>query len=317
MAYGEGSDFHISLYDYFQEELQYNLYSTAGPLETEVVTAQVTTASRPVALAISPDQSKHICYVLSSGRFEHAWQSETGEEWIKSSPTYYGTHCSVAVDENGQPHLAYYLGGTLKHAWGTWNSGDQEWGWQTESLEYLVSPPNMRTGIAVEESGSVHIAYSGGNWYKHAYGEWVSDGVWAWTVTNTPGSDPSTLVLDDNGPHLVIVGSVGTGHAWAVWEDTEWVWYLEEVDTAASGSRSLTISQDGTLHIAYSTGYTMKYAAATYDAGVSGWSWETDIVDDPEEPGVVAFPSIVVDEFGSVYIAYSDITNGTLKLAHN
>ena len=98
----------------------------------------------------------------------------------------------------------------------------------------------------------------------------------------------------------------------------QWGWNSEQVDSRG-GSTSLAIDKNDGLHVAYydSVANALKYASGEYDSGTDMWSWETQVVDDPVGENVGEFTAIAVHDSGSIYIAYYDVTNGDLKLAHN
>ena len=61
----------------------------------------------------------------------------------------------------------------------------------------------------------------------------------------------------------------------------------------------------------------LKYSSGTYDSASETWSWQTEIVDDPAGENVGQYTAIAVHDSGSIYIAYYDVTNENLKIAHN
>ena len=337
VAYGEGPDFHIAYFDDTQNDLLYTLYSTVGAAETEVVMEQ-SRFGQYSDIAISPvDKSKHIShYVQSPGaNLGHAWLPTTGGGWqlsVADSVGTVGQFSSMAVGKDGVPHMAYYdaTDNDLKHAWGTWDSVASQWVWANEVVD-SAGNVGQHTSIAVDERGALHIAYystANGGSLKHAYGP--RDAVterWKWTVTEV--SDPpsgnagkyASSAIDPRGRPHVVYFLGGPNALWHAWQSSIGDWNTEEVDDSVGsfgGHTDLAIAADGTLHIAYygAANDSLKYAAGAYNAEAGLWSWTTEVVDDPQDADVGMYPSIVVHESGSVYIAYYDETNGNLKLAH-
>jgi hypothetical protein len=179
----------------------------------------------------------------------------------------------------------------------------------------------------VAPDNSLHVSYftpSNSGTVRHAWGVWdASNTTWQWTITDV-GSNAggyTSLALDSNGhPHITYTRGSGLEHAWATWNSATlaWEWTTEQVDSRGR-STSLTIDANDSLHVAYydSSANALKYASGMYDSGTGMWSWGTQMVDDPAGENVGEFTAIAVHDSGSIYIAYYDVTNGDLKLAHN
>jgi len=232
-----------------------------------------------------PNGIKHISYHVANPDYDlgHAWQGGTSG-WITSvadAVNYVGLHSSIALS-NGSPVIAYYDNNddVLKFANGSsiWDGPPFSW------FDEVVDPDantGQYTSIAEAADGSIHVSY------------------------HTPGAG----ILK---------------HAWGTWDSAslEWQWSTEVIESSIGGSGGYTSLVNGagnSMHVSYyhAGDDALKYSSGTYDSTSETWSWQTEIVDDPDGENVGKYTAIVVHDSGSIYIAYYDVTNENLKMAHN
>ena len=220
-----------------------------------------------------------------------------------------GYYTSIAIDQNGYPHISYYDGtnGDLKYAYKT-ASGS----WVTETVD--SGGVGWYTSIALDASGNPHISYYDDTnrdlkyAYKTASGSWITE-----TVDSAGDVGRYTsIALDASGnPHISYYDGTNGDLKYA-YKTASGSWITETVDSAGDVGRYTSIALDasGNPHISYYDGTNgdLKYAYKT----ASG-SWVTETVDSTGSVGIDT--SIALDASGNPHISYYDNTNGALKYA--
>ncbi len=252
-----------------------------------------------------------------------------------------GLTYSLAIDQQGYPHLAYGGDGLYYEYW-----NGTKW-----IIKTVDDSPNVGTGayasFALDTNGNPHIAYTDHNGHlKYAYykgSSWHKETIDSNQYFNF--SFPS-LVLDSSGtPHVAyldhatraikyahnndgtgwninVVDSNGTapslaldtnGHPHIAYNDNNGnlkyahlngnSWNIETV-SSDSYSPSLAIEASGNPHIAYYnlSNHRLKYAYFT------GNSWNIETVDTLQMQNQVGFASLVLDSNGNPHIAYYDLS---------
>lgn len=269
-------------------------------------------------LAVSPDDTLHIAYLdWSTGALRYL--TDAGGTWDASvvdvDVEYYN---QIAVGTDGAVHLVYYQGhpstGHLHHA------TDRPLPWSITTVD-----PDDGSGsfasMALDDDGHVHIAYYYITDHELRYA--TDTGGTEWDVATVDSAGESTGwfssidVAADGIPHigytngfehdLVYAGGDGAGG-----------WILDTVDTTSDGidDTSTGVGEDGAVHVAYQAFYPdwpqgeLRYAVG----GPGAWSVETVETAAPGD-STGSYPSLVVDDGGTVHITYCDIGHDELRYA--
>jgi len=261
-----------------------------------------------------------------------------------------GTFNSLATDNMGNPHVAYYSheNSSLKYAMHDGNN----WIFSTIDADGVQTDSK----IAIASDGIVHVIYSGydmvqGSVLKHAQfdgSEWVLATVANYSVSGTRSPSNLDMTLDsDVGIHVVlqVAGPNSSkylyyhqydGQSWtssglnASFDELP---VLEGETVLAGYAPSLAIDDNDYVHVSY------EYSVYNLDAFTgrsvlvhsmsNGSGWTHSIVDEISQStrmtyGLGFSSSMVLDSLGDVHITYSSYgltaaenTNGSiLKYAH-
>lgn len=237
------------------------------------------------SLAYDSQGYPHIVYYNSSSRSlmytrwtGGGWHSETIH--AMPSPIYderVGEFCSIAIDDEDNPHVAYYL-----LDWYFWGPGYHNAG----ALWY-----------AYKDNAGWHISGIHGLGDLTYCGSYTSIAV---------ARDPNLGIVV---PHIAYYAQTG-GDLWHAWQDTGG-WHTAVVDGAGDVGQYTSIALDDQQHI-----YISYYDAGAQDlkfAYYDGSQWGSQIIDGADAVG--KFTSLVLDALGTVHITYYDETNGNLKHA--
>lgn len=239
----------------------------------------------------------------------------TGFETIQQS--------TIAVDANDKAHVAYFSGSDINYATnrnGTWVLIRLEQAYRIYGLPHKI-------GIAIDNLGSVHIAYfvqegAGGNasgklrYATNRSGTWQIETV---TIINPDlgyslASDVSaSLAIDSNG-HAHIGYLDGSGNVtYAANISGSWaIKIIALIDkTHRWGAQSMVVQPSGTVHMAFQS---LNCASVCYERGIeyatnAGGVWQREIVDD----GIIYSgtnysgmhsPALAMDGNGKPHISY-------------
>ncbi len=264
-----------------------------------------------------------------------AWDGMDASAGPDTVDTEGGSDTSIALDDNGYPHISYYAGGVsggLKYTHWTgsaWDGLDASVG--PDMVDHTDNFVGYDNSIALDTSGYPHISY---------YDSWNSALKYArWTGSNWDGLDASTgpdfldvsgavgkytsIALDDNGyPHISYSYFDATNYdlKYVRWTGSAWDGLTssnpDTVDTSGNVGiyTSIALDDNGYPHISYfdGTNYDLKYARWT------GSAWDgldasagPDAVDTTGDVG--SYTSIALDSSGYPHISYIDKTKTALK----
>jgi len=222
-----------------------------------------------------------------------------------------GFHLSLALDEKGQPHIAYHNGRFKKNdhrVWYLfWNGKD----WSTRSIRDSDAWESQDVSLALGPDGSAHFAYLDSYSQQVQYARHLSG---AWDVQSVEPANPDCrsfpIAVDAQGsPHIVYQTSDGALRYAVLTNDS---WTKEVVDPAAGAGyySDMTLDGQGVPHIAYydRATRTLKYATR------AGGAWSAQLVDASGDVG--QYPSIKVASDGSLHISYYDAGQTALKYAY-
>lgn len=206
---------------------------------------------------------------------------------------------SLALDSQGNPHIAYYSAGpgTLKYA----HKSGGVWTLETVDARYIVG---FTPSIAIDAAGNPHISYVGG--YLTGSLEYAVKSAGSWsieTVDNTVCTQLSSLVLDANdNARIAYLDCTNADLRYA--SRAGGAWTIETADAVNGTWASLALDEQGNPHIGY--------ALARY-AVKSGGTWTREIVDGM--PSVGEYTSLALDGQGNPRMSYYDPINKDLRYA--
>ncbi len=276
------------------------------------------------SIAIDQSDGIHVSYydgVANTGFLDYAFRAAGSSSWtitsdVDASRSYMGWFNSIALDESGNPHIAYmdYNSNNfdLKYAFCT-GSCESSSSWNKQTLDSSASVGRFAS-IAIDQYGQAHISYY-----------------------NDTSQDLQVIVMHDGETRSSPIGEVGSHHyqvgsavdsanrihlsyyngtdsagklQYAIVDDRSWeVEVVDDSSTMAGAYSSIAVDGSGNPHISYldSDSGTLRYAKH------DGSSWSLETVDPSGTVG--GYTSISVDDDGIPRISYHDSTAGSLKMA--
>ena len=248
-----------------------------------------------------------------SAKVDEAWMqsiSLTGSDWQTStldSNGDLGIHTSMAVDSNGDLHIAYYDGTNEEIKYATDESGS----WVYSSIDIVGTATG--TSIAVNSNNAVSIAYYEGTNSFLKYATQV-DGSWALTTLDSSGDAgayPSLAFDSNDNAHISYWDSTNFNLMYVT--DVSGSWVIDTLDSSdnVGAWTSIGIDSADKVHISYydSTNLNLKYATDT-----SG-SWDYSVVDISGSAGM--YSSLIIDSSDDIHISYYDGMAGSLLYAND
>jgi len=232
----------------------------------------------------------------------------------------YTESVSLAIDNNGVPHVAYC--DSSNHIdYASWTGSS--WNIQTVATDAQYSGTSGSwVSLALDSNGNPYISYyafiSSTDSYELKYA-YLSGGSWTTQVVdpNMAGISNS-IALDPSGtPHIAYYSMADTGLMYASPSGSGWT--TTQVDTGSCVGISLAFDNAGNPHISYRDGNYLKYASFRG----SSWLTPTEIALISQYDGCItslAFnpttgnPAISFYNYGSydlMYVAYSGSAWGT------
>ncbi len=297
---------HIS---YFTGLILKHAFQTDGGWEIETVD-DGPFAKGYTSLAISEDDIIHISY-LKLYYLYYAKKQDGIWQTIEVDPgpgSYGGYFSSIALDNEGHPHISHYRGqggDTIQHSY--WNQNT----WITEEIEYVGGDSSYYNSIAIDDSGFAHIGYlyteEEVSRLRHAYQDQTG-----WHIEN----------VANIRAHFSIDVEPG-GFAHFIYTDTSWLylnysfqdatgWHSSIIDESADVGKysSLAIDSENFSQISYidQTNGDLKFAYQDQSG------WHTEVVD---SDGDIRYSStsLAIDSDGKPHVCYYDYSSEDLKYA--
>jgi hypothetical protein len=276
-------------------------------------------SNAPTHLALDPKGNPHVCY--TPGVLKYA--SFDGKRWniqqIDPGSGLIEYNCWVAIAPDGTPHVTWYQYGNptggyylhVKHAVlqnGTWMARTVDFEGQTGKWN----------SIAVDAQGVPHMSYD--SFLKGALKSAVFDGQ-EWKVTLVEDREMGGDAYNRGMGNCIIVNRDGFAQISYEYDDTlryAWQtgssWKTETIDhitTTGSwmGFRTRqALDPEGNPHVVYEDGGSVKQAV--WDKS----HWQIQVI---SSPGIEKqrFSDIAIDHDGTIFIAYKDAVDGSVKIA--
>ena len=263
------------------------------------------------------------------GQFEDNVCGCEETEWVLEHVAFMddvGSHTSMAVDSEGDIHIAYYHSPNLE-LWyatrdadgGLWTNEVVDPGWQV----------GTQTAMVIDADDGVHIAYRDaingglGYAYKPAGGTWSTE--LASVDNNGVGAD---IDVDDNG--VVHISHLRGNRVPYYTYGNLGDWTTEQAGTGPVGAHGaneetgIAVAPDGTVHLCIggeilngtSGALTARRLYYGYRSAIGAWTRQTL---EGEGDGLYAgsYCDIELDDTGAVHIAHFETGNLDLRYATN
>ncbi len=232
--------------------------------------------------------------------------------------------CSVVLDSGGSYHIVFHDGqyGNLRYMY-------EGASMSTAITDQLVGGPY--SSLAIDDEDRLHISYFDRGANKLMYGTKPPDGRWSFeeiTMYDFNVTGRTAIALGPDGRvHVLYTANYHTANPYPyqdmhyVYRNTDGTWapVMNRITSMVEGPFSMTIDQEGGVHIAFTMNYWTQ-ATVSYDVRVyyghldeSGeWTFRQ-----PFEEGYMGrFPSIAVDPEGVVHISGHCEIHDALKYYH-
>jgi hypothetical protein len=232
-----------------------------------------------------------------------------GSEAIMPSDGGVLTDQAMALDANGQPHLAFDESGSgLGYA--AWDGTS----WQVEAVDSAIG---LEVAVALDAAGRPWIAHSTLD-FRLIVATRADDGSWQlWVLDRTDGfqlHSPSLAIDSQGRAHLAWVDGKSATLKYAVHDDGGW-----HVETVADkvGHVALALDAAGVPHLSFAapnggTGIARLVAPLEYAVRKSsGWAIELVGADGESD----AWSSLVIGGDGIARVSFWDFTSGSVRYA--
>jgi len=289
-----------------------------------------TGAGKYSSMKVDKEGNLHVAYVVDDGAKNPVkygfWDHKT-KRWFVMTIAQGGSFCSLTLDSQQRPHIAYVDAGTMpgsKLNYARWDGAT----WKIQAVPLNAEIIAYDSSIALDAHDRPSISfyeYTGprGSNFRVRQRVVRFNGEY-WAVETVDGDNQSgkfnSMAIDAQGHvHLAYanVNGMTAGTRYASWDGASWKLQVLEglpANQAYVGySMCLALDREGNPHISYSQyspPYAIKYAVRKLG------QWQIDVVDQVAGVGYPDRNSIFVTEAGQPYVSYFDGGRGSLKLAH-
>ncbi|MDD1772550.1 MAG: fibronectin type III domain-containing protein [Methanomassiliicoccales archaeon] len=273
-----------------------------------------------VSIVSDYNDKQHVIYLddevlaFSLGYITNSWASWQIEN-IDDSASEDQTS-SIAVDENGNAHIAYYDSYTANNtSYGRLCYANNVDGWVIEVVDNSTDSVGLYPSITLDSDGYVHISYlctdSGSETLKYATNE---AGSWHDYILDGAGNvaNYSSIGVDDDGMVYVAYLSQANSLKFITFQDGD-VKSLEAIDSGivTTDQISLAINSTGIPHVAY------YLDGELYHAYLENSTWTLESLESTSQLG--GGLSMYIDDLDQIYIGYCDpsLSQGLLKYISN
>jgi putative cofactor-binding repeat protein/parallel beta-helix repeat protein len=242
----------------------------------------------------------------------------TSPWWIQlvDSTDNVGYYSSIALDSNGNPHIAYSDMSNWNLKYASWSGS--EWTIQVvDSLERVNTFASMAPSLAIDSSDNPHISYVDDENANLKYASWTGS-AWSIQTVDSQGNVGGyiSLKLDSfDKPHICYQKMAPDFDLkYARWTGSQWE--TQTVDSAGNVGYfcSLSLDFNGNPRVSYCDTSNINSSIAILKfAAWTGSSWNIQVVDSAGDVG--RFDSLALDSRGNAHISYYDGMNGHLKYA--
>ncbi|MCE5324382.1 Ig-like domain-containing protein [bacterium] len=319
----------VSYYDSTNGDLKYAAWD-GTQWQVQTLDGSASNVGSYTSLALDSDGNPHIAYYdvtntdlkyiyLRNG----VWKSGIVDGSSGASDRV-GTYCSLALDINGRPRIAYYdeTNHDLLYAQGS-AVNDPTWTIQTVDS---VGDVGKYCSLALDSAGKPRISYYDTTNTALKYAEGTLATSPSFTITTVESANDvgqySSLALDSGGfPRIayydVTNGDLRYAQGSAAVSPT---WTIGTVDTTNSVGTycSLVLDSDDKPVIGYYDSIDGNLKIAEGDSS-EGPAWSVSILDDGQAEAetdtndVGRYVSLVLDENDNPHLSYQDVTNNSLK----
>ena len=231
-----------------------------------------------------------------------------------------GLYASLALDDNGNPHVAYFdaTNGHIKHGAFTgraWTIGTAD----SSGLQCLW------LDLAVDGSGNPHICYELYNdndpymiTYDLMYVYWNGT---AWVMDTILSQNegyyhPSIAVTSSGTPHVSYFDPLSGDLIYTTRMTGAWKSQTVHWGNFYGDYSSITLDSYNRAHISYYVYYHYYAVTALYYARWSGTNWDVELVDSADQTNDAGmYSSLALISSEQPRISYYDITNDALMYA--
>lgn len=282
--------------------------------------------------SMMPDKygNLHLVYIADDGQrypVKYAFWDHQLKRWFVMPIAMGGSFCSLTLDSEQHPHIAWADWGTMSGAklrYAHWDSGT----WKVETVPLNADTISYYTSIVLDSHDWPIISFYEYNGPKgtdfrvrQRVVRWNGQ---YWEVQTVDGQNQSgkfnALGIDGKDHvHLAYanVNGMTAGVRYGYWNGSSWK--LEIVEGLPSSEAyfghglCLVMDKDGNPNISYlrySEPYSVKYAVRR------NGQWHIETVDQLAGVGYPDRNGITLDAAGRPWISYFDAGEGALKLAH-
>lgn len=264
---------------------------------------------RSPSIAVETDGTPHVAYIDATRHMlRHALRTESGWSREDLEPVWDERGCSLALDAQGRPYVAFIAGGSASCA--VWDGSR----WRVEFLGGCNGTSTL--ALTAAPDGSVHACIqgscSGGIYYgivSHAIR--VGD-AWAESVIESRIDNfafhgiVSIAARDSSDPHIALWNDSSGGVGYVRKTGGQWV---REV-VGSGGANTIALDASGVPHVVFGDA-----AVRGLRLGVRGpQGWSVSAVDGSADAGGESF-AVAVGTDGGIHIAYYDATDRDVEYA--
>jgi hypothetical protein len=282
------------------------------------------------SMKIDKDGNVHVVFMEDDGdhnAIKYGFWDHNLNRWFVMNVASGGSFCSLALDSQQRPHIAFVDAGSMSGAklrYAYWNGAE----WKITPVPLNADIIAYYASISLDDKDQPSISfyeYTGprGTDFRVRLRVVRFSGKY-WEVQTVDGDNQSgkfnALAIDARGhSHLAYANVRGetAGMRYGYWDGSSW--RLEVLEGLPSNqayvgySVCLTLDKSGNPNISYSQyswPFEMKYAVRKEGR------WQIEVVDQLAGVGYPDRNAIALDESGQPYISYFDAGLGALRLAH-